>query len=228
MLAKETAGLGQPGSLHAVLGDHTRESAAEWTDLGTLKAWSDNPRKNKRAAPKVARSIRRFGWGNAILARRDDREIVAGHTRLLAVTILRTWWERERSNPKKRAKWHPEAIRVVERNEAPVRFGDWDEDEAHLLAVADNRIGEEADWDEDKLSEVLSSFDERDLSDAGFDDDEADELLTDTDDDENVGADVDEIPLTYSVIVECNDERHQAQTLEKLESQGYRVKPLAT
>jgi ParB-like chromosome segregation protein Spo0J len=213
------------GAEFGLVADPTREPAAEWVAVSSLKPWADNPRKNDGPAiSKVARSIKRFGWGNPILARREDREVVAGHTRLKAIALLTKQWGQ--ASERKRQKWHPEAVGIVQTQQVPVRFGDWDEDEAHLLAVADNRTAEEAEWDETLLKDVLSDFDDLDALDAGFDSKEIDKLLDGEPTRE--GAGVDEIGLSYQVLVECRDERHQGQTLEKLEALGYKVKPLAT
>ena len=38
-----------------------QEQAAVWVPTGSLAAWVDNPRRNDRAVPQVAASIKRFG-----------------------------------------------------------------------------------------------------------------------------------------------------------------------
>jgi site-specific DNA-methyltransferase (adenine-specific) len=134
------------------------ESAAEWVPLSALRPWKDNPRKNDgEPVRKVAASIRRFGFGAPILARRADGEIIAGHTRWKAAQEL-----------------------GLER--VPVRFLDLDPADAHLLAVADNRLGEDASWDDEMLSAVLADLraQERDLASTGFSDDEIAKLVADT------------------------------------------------
>jgi site-specific DNA-methyltransferase (adenine-specific) len=54
---------------------------------------------------------------------------------------------------------------------------DLDPTESQLLALADNKIGEIADWDQDLLSEVLTDLKDADLSGIGFSDSELDELI---------------------------------------------------
>ena len=133
---------------------HAREPAAEWVPLASLKPWAKNPRKNEAAVAKVRASIRRFGFAAPIVARRADREIIAGHTRFIAAGL--------------------EGIDPV-----PVRFLDVSATEAHALALADNRVGEEATWDKGGLADILEQLrDEDALDDAlGFDDDEIARLL---------------------------------------------------
>ncbi|WP_394845168.1 ParB N-terminal domain-containing protein [Pendulispora brunnea] len=132
------------------------EPAAEWVPLDRIRPWKDNPRKNDGApVEKVAQSIRRFGFGAPILARTNG-EIIAGHTRWKAAKDL-----------------------GLER--VPVRFLELDPADAHLLAVADNRIGEEAEWDEDMLTAVLADLKAQGaaLTDTGFDEKELEQLLAD-------------------------------------------------
>lgn len=111
------------------------QPAAEWVDPSTLKPWPKNPRKNDgEPVAKVAESIRRFGFAAPIVARAETREILAGETR----------WK---------------AARQLKLKEVPVRFVDLGEREAHLYALADNRLGELAEWDTPELHALLASYD---------------------------------------------------------------------
>lgn len=132
----------------------TARSAAEWVDPSTLTAWDKNPRNNDPAVESVAKSIERFGFGAPIVARLEDRMVIAGHTRLKAAALLQ-----------------------LER--VPVRFLDISPAEAKALALADNKLGEIAEWDDDLLAEVLRELDadEIDLDGLGFSDSELDDLL---------------------------------------------------
>lgn len=119
--------------------------AAEWVPIERLRGWAQNPRKNSEAVAKVMESIRRWGFGAPLVARAATGELIAGHTRL-------------------------EAARRLGLTEVPVRFLDLSEDEAHKLAVADNRLAEESAWDKAKLGDLLSSDDWRDdVETIGFD-----------------------------------------------------------
>ncbi len=133
------------------------EQAATWLPIGDLTPWADNPRENDHAVPEVAKSIKRFGFASPIIARPMDGgglEVIAGHTRLKAALELRM-------------------------PEVPVRFMDLDPGEAHLLALADNRIAEIADWDDDLLGDVLKGMEAEglDLGGIGWDVDELAGLL---------------------------------------------------
>ena len=133
-----------------------KEKAAIWEDIKILNPWKKNPRKNTSAIDKVADSIKRFGFASPIIARSEDKIIIAGHTRF-------------------------EAAKKLGLDQVPVRYLDLDPADSRLLALADNRLGEIATWDEDLLSEVLRDMIEldRDIGSLGFDEDEFESLLND-------------------------------------------------
>ena len=116
--------------------DDTTEAAAEWLPIESLTPWADNPRDNAAAIPEVAKSIKRFGFASPIIARPIDGgglEIVAGHTRHKAAQSLGL-------------------------DRVPVRVMDLDPADAKLLALADNRLGELADWT-GGLEDILRGLD---------------------------------------------------------------------
>jgi hypothetical protein len=135
------------------------KNAAEWVDLDKLHPWLGNPRHNEAAVPEVMASLRRFGWGAPILARRANGEIVAGHTR----------WE---------------AARRLGMTPAPVRYLDLTEAEAHALALADNKTNELATWDDAKLASALVGMQSAGVSldGMGFDESEVAYLTASLDD----------------------------------------------
>jgi ParB-like chromosome segregation protein Spo0J len=183
--------------------DAETEAAAEWVPVEDLKPWVDNPRVNDKAVAQVAKSIKRFGFGAPVLARRANGELIAGHTRLKA------------------------AIRLGLKR-VPVRYLDLDPADAHLLALADNKVGELADWDDDKLAAILHQLkaDDQDLIEGtGFTDKEIDKLLSD----EDAGAAADESDLVlpkFEVLVECDDEEHQRDVISKLTELGLECRAL--
>ena len=128
------------------------ESIGVYVPVSELVPWDQNPRLNESAVEEVAKSIKRFGFASPIIARTADNMVIAGHTRLLAAKKI--------------------GLKSV-----PVRFMDLDLNDAQLLALADNKIGEIADWDETKLKDILASLDDQDLSGLGWSDDELDALI---------------------------------------------------
>ena len=163
------------------------EPAAEWISIDKLKPWEENPRRNEEAIKKVAESIQRFGFASPIIARKEDGQIIAGHTRYAASLDLGL-------------------------SEIPVRFMDLDPADSRLLALADNRIGEIADWDDEKLSEILETLREEgsDITGLGWSDDELNDLLGDLAlDDEPPAATDDLIPELQKEVISKYGEVYQ-------------------
>lgn len=131
------------------------DAAASWTPIDTIKPWDKNPRNNDAAVDEVAKSIKRFGFGAPILARTQDRVVIAGHTRLKAAKKLGL-------------------------DKVPVRFLDLDPAMSRALALADNKMNELAQWDQEGLADVLRELEEAnvDFDGLGFNDEELEVLLT--------------------------------------------------
>ncbi|HET9954163.1 MAG TPA: DNA methyltransferase [Polyangiaceae bacterium] len=158
--------------------------AAEWVPLSTLRAWARNPRRNEAAIPQVRDSLIRFGWGRPLVVRSANRELIIGHTASAAAAQLAELWadpkydERcENDASLRKDRWHPEAIRTAETGFVPVRFKDVSESDAHRLAVADNKLGEIAEWDALGLAALLQEFGEQGAAEAGFSAEEFAKLL---------------------------------------------------
>ncbi len=150
------------------------EAIGEFVDINSLIPHPDNPRINNHAVEEVAGSIKRFGFASPIIARLEDRMIIAGHTRFKAAQSLGL-------------------------DRVPVRFMDLDPVDAKLLMLADNKIGERADWDEEALQELFEELKDEDLSGLGWDDNELsgilDDLYSDEGIEENLNVEIEE-PVT--------------------------------
>jgi len=129
-----------------------KESIGEYVDIDSLVEWEHNPRINTEAVSKVARSIERFGFASPVIAREEDSMVIAGHTRIAAARSL--------------------GLSTI-----PVRYMKLSRTEAELFAIADNKLGEIADWDQIKLDELLSSLDQKELDIIGLSDEEIDHYL---------------------------------------------------
>jgi site-specific DNA-methyltransferase (adenine-specific) len=123
------------------------ESIGEYTDINDLIPHPDNPRVNDHAVEELANSIKRFGFAAPIIARAEDKMIIAGHTR----------WK---------------AAKHLNLDKVPVRYMNLNPVDAKLLMLADNKIGERADWDEDQLAKLFEELKDEDLSGLGWDEDE--------------------------------------------------------
>ena len=115
--------------------------------------YAKNPRKIPQSAiDKVAASIKEFGWRQPIVVA-SDGVIVVGHSRLLAARKLGLL-------------------------EVPVHVAaDLTEAQCRAYRIADNRVGEEARWDDEllklELSELgaladLTAFDPKELTRLGL------------------------------------------------------------
>ena len=130
------------------------KAAATWEEISSLTPWDQNPRINDGSVLHVAKSIERFGFGAPIIARQSDRVVIAGHTRLKAAKKLGL-------------------------DKVPVRFLDLDPAQSRALALADNKLGELADWNNDMLRSILTDLqdEEFDLDGLGWSEDELDALI---------------------------------------------------
>lgn len=124
-----------------------------WVDPRTLVRNPKNPRKNDAAVQAVARSIQENGFGAPIVARLANRMIIAGDTRWRA------------------------AVEVLDLPLVPVRFLDVTQKQADVLTVADNKLGELADWDDQKLVDLLQEMEPTEQLLAGFGPDDIGNLL---------------------------------------------------
>lgn len=123
------------------------ESIGQWVKIKELIPWEENPRDNEAAIDEVAKSIKRFGFASPIIARTADKMIIAGHTRF-------------------------EAAKKLGLKSVPVRFMDLDMNDAQLLALADNKLGEIALWDDSKLKDILMNLEDQSLDGLGWSNDE--------------------------------------------------------
>lgn len=130
------------------------KAAAHYIKVADLLEWDKNPRFNDGAVDQVAESIKSFGFATPIVARKEDYRIISGHTRLKAAKLLGL-------------------------EEVPVRLLDVTEQQADALALADNRLGEIAAWDDGLLSEILEDLKDNDydIDTLGFSQQELDQLI---------------------------------------------------
>ena len=172
---------------------------AEWVDINAIKPWDKNPRKNAAAIQEVAGSIKRFGFSSPIIARRADSVIIAGHTRWAAAQSLGL-------------------------DKVLVRFMDLDPAQAKALALADNKLGELAEWDSAMLAEILRGLNDEDvvLEGLGFDAQELETMLQempdidldDLSDETNVNGESEHMIFRMSVLKADKDEIERAVASE--------------
>ena len=115
------------------------------TDIATdiLIPYEDNPRKNDQAVDNVANSIREFGFKVPIVIDASG-VVIAGHTRLKAAKKL--------------------GLETV----PCIVADDLTEEQVKAFRLADNKVSEAAQWDEDLLRKELDEIIGIDMSDFGF------------------------------------------------------------
>ena len=128
----------------------------ETVGISSVIPYARNPRRNEAAISKVAASLQEFGWRQPIVV---DAEmvVVAGHTRL-------------------------EAARSLGIKEVPIHgAAGLTPEQIKAYRLADNRVGQEAEWDQELLRLELGELESMDfaLDLTGFDSDELLELMAD-------------------------------------------------
>lgn len=121
-----------------------------------LREYENNPRHNDSAVDAVAESIKQFGFKVPIVIDTDG-VIIAGHTRRKAAEKL--------------------GLDVV----PCIVADDLTPEQIKAFRLADNKTGELASWDFEKLEEELAALSEIDMSAFGFvmnDDIDIDEFFT--------------------------------------------------
>ena len=103
--------------------------------IGDLIPYENNPRLNEKAIPYVSESIKQVGYITPIIID-ENNVILAGHTRLKS--LLSQNWGGD--------------LDVL-------RVSGLTEEEKKKFRILDNKTGEFAEWDFDKLAEELDGLD---------------------------------------------------------------------
>ena len=136
-------------------------------NVSELREYENNPRHNDHAVDKVAASIQEFGFKVPIIIDRNN-VIVAGHTRLKAAKQL-----------------HMETVPCIVAD-------DLTPEQIKAFRLADNKVSEFAEWNEDLLLQELESI-ELDMEQFGFIEED------DAGDDEEITKELPQIEFTESL-----------------------------
>lgn len=126
-------------------------------NIKELIPYEKNPRKNDQSVDKVANSIKEFGFKVPIVVDKNNI-IVCGHTRYKAAKKLK--------------------LAVV----PCVVADDLTEEQIKAYRLADNKVGEDSEWDIDLLQGELDDIIDIDMADFGFDLTEAENKVVEDDD----------------------------------------------
>ena len=161
--------------------------------VNDLVPYENNPRKNDDAVEKVALSISAFGFKVPIVIDANN-VIVTGHTRLKAAKKL--------------------GLKTV----PCIKADDLTEEQIKAFRLADNKVSEFSEWDEEKLMKELEALGDIDMSLYGFEFPEDDEG-----DDDDKYSDATNVPQ-YEVqgevpdISDLVDEEKTNELLEEIEN----------
>lgn len=109
-----------------------KKSDIKEVSIDSVKPYENNPRENDDAVEGVVNSIKEFGFISPIIVD-DDNIILAGHTRL-------------------------KAAQQMDLKTVPVVIvSGMTEAQKHAYRIADNKVGEAAVWDFNKLDEELAA-----------------------------------------------------------------------
>lgn len=124
----------------------------ETVSIDKIKPYENNPRNNDDAVDAVANSIKEFGWQQPIVVD-NGRVIIAGHTRY-------------------------KAAKKLGYREVPIFVaGKLTEEQVNAYRLADNKVGELAEWDDAELSEELNKILDINMADFGFKDEPISNVL---------------------------------------------------
>ena len=138
-----------------ITGQFTK-SELKQVPIATLIPYDKNPRKNADAVDKVAASLKEFGLVKNSVLCDENMVLITGHTTIKAMQKL--GWDKV-----------PEVTQV----------SGLTENQKKAYRIADNKLGEIAEWDLGLLTAQLNELkiDGMDISITGFDDKEFDGLL---------------------------------------------------
>lgn len=106
----------------------------EYVPRKSIDFWKENPRRNASAAKTFAPLLKKEGMRSPLNVWVQDRCVYKGNTTLAALDIIHGHQDYE----------------------VPVIFHNWASyEEAAAYGTADNRIGENSEWDEEKLAALL-------------------------------------------------------------------------
>lgn len=162
--------------------------------IDELIPYVNNPRQNDDAVDAVASSIKNFGFKVPIVVD-GANEIVNGHTRLKAAKKLGL-------------------------EEVPVIVADdLTPEQIKAFRLADNKVGEIAEWDEDLLAIEMEELENLDIDMSEFGFEELDESVTDNQKDENTESVL--IDDKTVIIIEADTESDLEKYFEQLVEEGY-------
>ena len=118
----------------------------EYREINEIKPYKNNPRVNDKAIEYLMNSVKEFGFKVPITIDKDD-VIITGHTR------------------------YEVAKRLGMKKIPTIKILDLDDNKIKAFRLADNKVGEIAQWDYEKLRQELMELKTIDKELLGFEED---------------------------------------------------------
>lgn len=189
-------------------------------EIDSIRVNPQNPNSHVKGVKNIAKSIERFGWQQPVVID-ETGMILAGEGRYKAALMLK----------------HTKIPCAVFRGT---------ESQKRAFMVADNKVANFSSMMDDVLAGLMAQMDEDDLFSTGYSEKEIDNILAqyddpgakDDDDEEDGGFDPADLgapggkdegsektasklkDASFRIIVNCDDEKHQAGLIKALEKMG--------
>jgi len=167
-----------------------------YVDIRKVKPYKNNPRDNKKAIGKVAKSIEKYGFKVPCVLDKNYT-IITGHTRY-------------------------EAAKRLGMEKIPcIIADDLSKQKVKEFRIADNKVAEYSKWDMDKLKEELAAINVEDLE---FSEEFDLEGLAEDLDIDSFFEDADEHhekKEKFEIVIKCKNEKQYKKRLKKLEEIGW-------
>lgn len=189
----------------------------ELRPIDDLIPYANNPKQHPpRQISQIAALIMQYGWTQPILV--DGRNgVIAGHGRLEAAQAIRRNGGVIRDFP------HADHVPVIE-------LGHMSEAEKRAYIIADNKVGENGEWDNELLGAEIEFLQDADfdIGLTGFSPKEIEDILDSSPDGllRPGDAETGQVAETFGVVIECKSEMEQAQLLDRLLGEGLTVRAL--
>ncbi len=168
------------------------------TDQNRIKPHPDNARRGNLDA--IRQSIQANGFFGALVVQLSTGHILVGNHRF-------------------------RAAQAEQLPEVPVIFLDCDDDEAKRILLADNRTSDLGIYDDELLLELLTDVQALDqLEGTGWGDDDIAEMLAGLNNLPDLDTNPQDLHVEYQIVVICESDEHQRQTLQFLADNDLNVK----
>lgn len=128
------------------------EMSIKYIPRSQIKFWKDNPRKNDKAAVKLADLIRKNGLKSPVNIWDKNMTAYKGNTTLKALDLIKSQGARDGDHPSIRP-----IVAGKDFNVPVIKHQFASEEDAKVYGLSDNKASEYAEWDEDILAQMMGA-----------------------------------------------------------------------